>query len=158
MHLACFPRGTFSVPPGVRLPRGYTLAYSPRGILPARAHLPVPSGGAFPHGTPCLFPQGNSSRTGTPPRSPRGRLPALYTLLVPPGKRFPYGYAFPYGLPVPVIRAIVPENKTSKRTRNKNSEVENWDHVPPKRITSQHKKACALSLVCYWKNVDDRVC
>ena len=83
----------------------------PQGEPSRTVHLACSPRGTFPHGAPCLFPQGNASRTSTPSRSPRGSLPVRYTLL-PPGERFPHGHAFPYGLPVPVIRTIVPENKT----------------------------------------------
>lgn len=98
-----------------------------------RAHPPVPPGELSPHGSPQLFPQGSSSRANTSPRSPRGTFSArllpreLFPRGHPPGKCFHAGTPphFPGVRFVPVIGTIVPRRQDpSKRTRNRNSDVE----------------------------------
>ena len=118
--------------------------------------------GRDPHGTPCLFPQGNFSRTGaphlfpqgsasragTPPIPPGKFFPRGDALLVPPGARLPPGHSFQYGLPVPVIGSIVPENKTPQNGPETGTQKWKIGTTFPQRGSLPSVRRLALSHWC----------
>ena len=105
VHLGLFPQGNFFIPPGVCLPRGYTLLVPPgEPFLFPQGNFFVPSGELFlyghtllPPGEPFCSLRGTFSAQAHLAYSPRG------TFFVPPGV-FVFVLILVFGIPLHAAR------------------------------------------------------